>query len=108
MREKLEKKAFETAKQYNTISDHKAALVVLDNFIIDFPGTIYKEKALYYRLDSAYQLAVNSIENKKVERLNVAKTAYLNLMKFNASTEFKSKADDMLERIETDLKQFSK
>lgn len=108
LREKLEKKAFEIARQYNKISDHKAALVVLDNFIIDFPGTPYKEKALYYRFDSAYQLAINSIESKKFERLNVAKTAYLNLMKFNANTEFKSKADDMLAKIETDLKQFSK
>lgn len=108
LREKLEKKAFEVAKQYNTISDHKAALVVLDNFIIDFPGTPYKEKALYYKFDSAYQLAINSIESKKVERLNVAKAAYANLLKFNADTEFKSKADDMLAKIETDLKQFSK
>lgn len=108
LREKLEKKAFEIAKQYNTISDHKAALVVLDNFIVDFPGTPYKEKALYYKLDSAYQLAINSIESKKVERLNVAKVAYANLIKFNANTEFKSKADNMLARIETDLKQFSK
>lgn len=108
LREKLEKKAYQIAQQYNKIGDHKAALVVLDNFIIDFPGTPYKEKALYYKFDSAYQLAVNSIESKKVERLNIAKTAYLNLMKFNANTEFKSKADDMLAQIETDLKQFSK
>lgn len=108
LREKLEKKAFEIAKQYNTISDHKAALVVLDNFIIDFPGTPYKEQALYYRLNSAYELAVNSIDSKKQERLNVAKTAYANLIKFNANTEFRSKADEMLAKIETDLKQFSK
>jgi len=108
LREKLEKKSYEIAQQYNKIGDHKAALVVLDNFIIDFPGTPYKEKALYYKFDSAYQLAVNSIESKKVERLNIAKTAYINLIKFNANTEFKSKADDMLAKIETDLKQFSK
>ena len=42
------------------------------------------------------------------ERLIAAKTAYANLLKFNSSSEFKQKADDMLVRINTDLKQFSK
>ena len=107
LREKLEKKAFETAKQYNTISDHKAALVVLDNFITDFPGTKYKGDALFYKLDSAYKLAINSIESKKLERLSNAKTAYLNLVKYNKDSEFKEKADEMFAKIETDLKQIS-
>ncbi|WP_298153301.1 outer membrane protein assembly factor BamD [Flavobacterium sp.] len=108
LREKIEKKNFEVAKQYNTISDYKSALVAFDNFIADFPGTPYKEKALYYKFDSAYNLAINSIPSKMEERLLVAKSAYTSLMKFNASTEYKAKADDMLARIETDLKQFSK
>ncbi len=107
LREKIEKKSFETAKQYNTISEHKAALVVLDNFIADFPGTKYKGEALFYKLDSAYNLAINSIESRKAERLANAKTAYLNLMKFNQGSGFKEKADAMLARIETDLKQIS-
>jgi len=107
LREKLEKKSFEVAKQYNTIADHKAALLVLDNFITDFPGTKYKGQALFYKLDSAFKLAVNSIDSKKAERLANAKSAYLNLMKYNQETEFKEKADQMLVQIEADLKQFS-
>jgi outer membrane protein assembly factor BamD len=41
----------------------KSALVALDNFIADYPGTPYKEDALYYKFDSAYQL-VNSVPAK--------------------------------------------
>ena len=108
LREKIEKKAYENAYGYNKISDFKSAIIALDNFIIDYPGTPYKEKALYYKLDSAYQLAINSVPTKMEERLNAAKTAYSNLLKFNSNTEFKQKADDMLERINKDLKQFSK
>jgi outer membrane protein assembly factor BamD len=108
LREKLEKKFFEIAKQYNTIGDYKAALIALDNYIVNFPGTPYKEKALFYRLDSAYLLAINSIPSKVEERLTVAKAAYATLIKLNANTEYKSKADEMLARIENDLKQFSK
>jgi len=108
LREKQEKKAFEIALQYNTISDYKAALKTLENFIADFPGTPYKEQALYYRFDSAFQLAINSVENKKEERLLYAKTTYSNLIKFNANTSFKDKADTMLAQIEKELQQFSK
>lgn len=108
LRNKLEKKAFENAKQYNTISDYKAAQIALDNFITDYPGTPFKEDALYYKLDSAYKLAINSVPQKMEERLNSAKTAYNSLMKFSASTKYKSQADDMLARINKDLQQFSK
>jgi len=108
LRFKIEKKAFENAKQYNTISDFKAAQIAFDNFISDFPGTTFKEEALFYKLDSAYKLALNSVPQKMEERLNNAKTAYNSLVKFKADSKFKSKADEMLAKIEKDLKQFSK
>ena len=108
LREKLEKKAFENARGYNKISDFKSAIIALDNFVSDYPGTPFKEKALFYKLDSAYQLAINSVISKKQERLNVAKTAYLNFIKFNSNSEFKQKADSMLAVIDKDLKQFTK
>jgi outer membrane protein assembly factor BamD len=108
LEQKLEKKAFEIAKQYNTISDYKAAIKAFDNFLGDFPGTTYKEKALYYKLDSNYQLAINSIPSKMEERLNDAKSAYNSLIKYKADTEYKKTADEMLVRIEKDLQQFQK
>ena len=106
--EKIEKKVYENAKGYNTISDYKSAIVAFDNFIADYPGTTFKEDALYYKLDSAYQLAINSIPAKMEERLNVAKVAQSNLIKFNANTKYKKKADEMLARIEKDLQKFTK
>jgi len=108
LREKLEMKAYENAKIYNTISDYKASMVAFDNFIIEFPGTPYKEAALFYKLDSAFKLAINSVPSKMEERLNNAKAAYSTLIKHKADTKYKSEADEMLARIETDLKQFSK
>lgn len=107
LNEKLEKKAFEIARQYNTISDFKSALKAFDNFLGDFPGTTYKEKALYYRLDSAYKLAVNSVPSKKEERLNYAKVTYTSLVKFKPDSEYKQQADEMLAVIEKELQQYS-
>lgn len=108
LNEKLERKVFENAKGYNTISDYKAALVALDNFIADFPGTPFKEEALFYKYDSAYQLGINSVPAKMEERLNVAKLAYANLIKFKADTKYKKQADEMYARIEKDLQKFIK
>jgi outer membrane protein assembly factor BamD len=41
------------------------------------------------------------------ERLNAAKIAQANLVKFNASTKYKSLSDQMLVRIEKDLQKFT-
>ena len=106
--DKLEKKYFEIAKQYNTISDYKSALVALDNFIADYPGTQFKEQALYYRLDSAYQLAINSVPSKMEERLKNAKIAYASFTKFKENSTYKTKADEMSAKIDKELQQFSK
>ena len=108
LNDKIERKVFENAKQYNTIMEYKAAMVALDNFVSDYPGTPYKEDALFYKYDSAYQLAINSVPDKMEERLNIAKTAYYSLIKFKPDTKHKKLADEMFARIETDLKNFTK
>lgn len=108
LKNKLEIKAFDIAKQYNTISDYKSAIAAFENFISDFPGTPLKEDALYYKFDSAYNLAINSVPQKMKERLENAKIAYSNLIKFKAETKHRAKADEMFARIEKDLQQFSK
>lgn len=108
LNQKIEKKVFENAKGYNTILDYKSAIVSLDNFMNDYPGTPFKEEALYYKFDSAYELGINSVPSKMQDRLNTAKTAYLNLIKFNANTKYKNKVDLMSAEIEKKLQIFNK
>ena len=108
LRDKLERKAFEIARNYNNINDHKSAVVALDIFLIDFPGTQYKEKALFYKLDSSFIVAENSFVNKMQERLIDADEAYTAFSKVATTPLLKSKADKMHEQITKDLQQFSK
>jgi outer membrane protein assembly factor BamD len=109
--DKLELKAFEIAKQYNTIGDftrdYNAAIKALDNFVFNFPGSKYKEDALFYKYDSMYKLAMNSIPSKKQERLNSAKIYYQNLIKFKADTKYLEKSNQMLETVDKELKQYT-
>lgn len=103
----IEKKYFEIAKQYNTIAgytrDYNAAIVALDNFLIDYPGTIYTEDALYYKFDSLYHLAVNSISSRKKERLEQAKSAYDALVRFEPESKYKDQINKMIEEINQEL-----
>lgn len=109
---KLEKKAFEIAKQYYLISDYRlqydVAIKALDNFVSDYPGTPYKAEALFLKFKAAYSLALNSVQTKKEERFNNAKVMYTNLEKFNNASEFKKEADEILASIEKELQQISK
>ncbi|GIJ96131.1 outer membrane protein assembly factor BamD [Capnocytophaga stomatis] len=104
---RLQKKEFEIAKQYNLIRDYQAAMKALDNFLSGNPGTVFKEEALFVRLHSAYEWAINSVEHKKEERLKIAKEAYETLVKSYPETSYKKEADRMLEKIETSLKIYS-
>lgn len=114
---KLQKKAFEIGKQYNRISDYPASVRSFDNFIFEFPGSTLKEEALFYKLDSAYKLAMNSLEAKrtltgivqlKKQRLEQAKEFYITFKKTFANSEHISEVDAMALDIEEELKNYSK
>lgn len=108
LRIKMEFKAFEIAKQFNTIRDYKSALIVLDDFISDYPGTPYREDALFYLLDSSYELAINSIDEKKLERLNNAKKIHSELTSTYPETKYLDKSNKMLQSIEKEITIFAK
>lgn len=102
---RLQRKDFEIAKQYSRIRDYQAAIKALDNFLSDNPGSVFKEEALYIRLHSAYEWAINSVEEKKASRLKMAKEAYDNLLRAFPETQYRKEAEKMLQKIETSLKE---
>ena len=109
---KLEKKAFEIAKQYNKIanyesSDFEAAIKSFDLFLIEYPGSVFREDAMFYRLDSAYKLGVNSIKSKKETRLNSAITYYNSFAKAYPNSKHKETADAMNAELTAQLSQLS-
>ena len=100
LRGKLEKKEFETAKQYYRIGDYKAAIKAFDNFVQDNPGTSYRELAFLYKLKSAYELAINSIPMLVQERLLTAKSYYNNFTKYYKDTNSATEANSIYQDIE--------
>ena len=96
LQNKLEKKEFEVSKQYFTIRDFNSAIKSLDNFIADNPGTIFREEALYYRWLSQYEIAVNSIEARIIERVTELERSFNNFLRYYPDTIF---IEDLSDKI---------
>ena len=98
---RLEMKAYDTALQYNTLTDYQASIKAFDNFILDFPGSKLREKAMYYRFDSSYRLALNSVSWKMQERIDKAINHYNSLKRNYESSDFIEDAEIKLNELKT-------
>jgi outer membrane protein assembly factor BamD len=76
LRDKLVYKSYLSGKLYFDLNNYKAAVVALSSSLKDFPDTKYREELMYMLLKAKYLLAVNSVEEKKRERLSSALDEY--------------------------------
>jgi len=100
---KLEKKDFEIAKQYYTIRDYRAAIKSNDNFIASFPGTKFREEALYTKFISLYEIAINSVIYKKENRLKELQQQFNLILRYYPDSVFKEDLDDKMKKINSEL-----
>ncbi|MGB1448238.1 MAG: outer membrane protein assembly factor BamD [Flavobacteriaceae bacterium] len=103
LQRKLEKKDFEISKQYHTIRDFKAAINSFDNFIASYPGTPFREDALYYKFLSAFEIATNSVLSKKLTRLNELEEIYTTITRYYPETLFLDDLDKKMERVAKEI-----
>lgn len=109
---KKEKKAFEIMKQYNKLGEFnfdmlKSAVEASENFVSDFPGSVYREEAMLVKVDALTNMALNSFESLQEERLLNAKTAYLSFKKKYPETAFEKEASRLMETLERELQKFN-
>src|ERR1700749_430935 len=74
LRDKLERKAFENAKLYLTISSYQAAVIDFGNVLRDYPDTKYAEEMEFLTIKAQYQYAEHSSVFKQEDRYNQAVT----------------------------------
>lgn len=104
---KLEKKAFEIAKQYDMISDYQASIKSFDNFLLEYPGSVLREDAHYYRFDAACKLAIKSVEWKKKERLEKAIYYFNTFSRYFKDSKYLEEMTKRKEEIEELLKEYN-
>jgi len=84
----LSKKSFENAKQYFVTENYKAAIIALENVLIDFPSYTNREEVHFLIVQSSYLLARNSISTKVVDRLKATLDAYEQFKDNYATSEY--------------------
>lgn len=97
LRGKLERKEHDITIQYFNIGDYKAAIASGNNFAKDFPESRYIDELMYTTVNSYYLLAINSLETKKLERLNLSIESYLKLVDLYPNSSYLSKAESIYE-----------
>ncbi len=107
LRDKLEKKSFEIAQLYYHQDDYRSAIAAMENFINDNPGSEYREKAYYYKMDAQYSYAIKSYKNVMKERLEKSKKYSEDYLKYFPEGEFSEKVRTAEEDIKERLKEFN-
>jgi len=103
LRSKLEKKDIDIAMLYFKMSDYKASVVSLNNVLKDYPDTKSKELILYSILQAKFEYAINSVYDKRRERLTAALDSYDELVAGFPVGEYSSKAMAIKNTINKEL-----
>ena len=106
MRDKLSYKAYLSAKNYYLREHYKAAVISLQNCLKDYPGSKYREEIMNMLFVSKYQMAVNSVEDKKVERYNNAREEYYYFADEYPHSRYAADVKKMYEDIEAYLENY--
>jgi len=94
LRNKLVYKSYLTGKLYYDFGNYKAAVIALTNSLKDYPETKYRENLMYMLLKAKYLLAINSVEDKKEQRLSNALDEYFAFVDEFPKSKNKKDADN--------------
>ncbi|QSE98949.1 outer membrane protein assembly factor BamD [Fulvivirga lutea] len=93
IQQKLEKKAYENAKQYYKLEYFKAAVVAFESFANDYPDSEFNEEISFLKFMAQYRLAEKSIYSKQEERYRKANEFYLEFLDLYPSSAYLREAD---------------
>ena len=97
--DKLVYKSYLNARLYYDFENYKAAVISLDNSLKEYPDSQYREELMYMLLKSKYLLAVNSVEDKKQERLSSALDEYFSFVDEYPESQYRKEVDKFYETV---------
>jgi len=107
LNERLDRKAYESAKLYYRMEDYLAARVAFKNVLKENSENRYREQILYYTAMSSYKYASLSIESKQKERYMTFVDDYLNFIGEIPDSEYRKQLDVYYRRAQKALGKFS-
>lgn len=101
--ERLDRKAYESAKLYYKMEDYLAARVALRNVLKDDAENVYREDILYYTAMSSYKYAYMSVEKKQKERYLAFADDYLNFVGEYPESSYRKELDGLYRKSQKAL-----
>ena len=101
--ERLDRKAYESAKLYYKMEDYLASRVALRNVLKDNSENQYREDVLYYIAMSSYKYAQLSIPSKQRERYLVFVDDYFNFIGELPESKYRRELDVVYQRAQKAL-----
>lgn len=101
--ERLDRKAFESARLYYKMEDYLAARVALRNVLKDNSENRYREDILYYTAMASYHYARLSVPAKQKERYLTFVDDYLNFVGEIPESKYRRELDAMYRRAQRAL-----
>ena len=101
--ERLDKKAYESAKLYYKMDDYLASRIAFRNVLKDDSENIYREDILYYIAMSSYKYAHNSIPSKQKERYLTFVDDYLNFIGELPESKYRKELDSVYKKAQKAL-----
>ena len=103
LNERLDKKAYESAKLYYKMEDYLASRVALRNVLKDDSENIYREDILYYIAMSSYKYADLSVPAKRKERFLTFIDDYYNFIGEIPDSHYRKELDSVYRKAQKAL-----
>jgi outer membrane protein assembly factor BamD len=112
LRDKLVFKSYLNARLYYNLGDYmgnnyQSAVIAAQNSLKDFPDTKYREELSFLILESKHIQAVNSIEEKKEERVRDTLDEYYSFVNEFPEGKYRKKADRIFAEADEMLKVYN-
>jgi outer membrane protein assembly factor BamD len=108
LRLKLEVKDLDAVRLYHKTSNYNAAATSADGFLKKYPASKSREEVFEIMCLDSYHFAINSVSEKKKDRLELTKKRITTFVSEFPLTKSKTKLEDNLVVIETELLKIKK
>lgn len=103
LNERLDKKAYESAKLYYKMEDYLASRVAFRNVLKDDADNVYREDILYYVAMSSYKYAQLSVPAKQKERYLTFVDDYYNFIGEIPDSHYRKELDSVYQKAQKAL-----
>ncbi|MCB9261345.1 MAG: outer membrane protein assembly factor BamD [Flavobacteriales bacterium] len=108
LRSRLHEKAFNSAMLYFNMENYLAAYTAFKNAIINYPDLPEIEKAHYYKVESAYRYAKQSVKSVQEERYETTIVAAKDFLEATQENKYTPKVKDLMEKSKLAIEELKK